>query len=105
MSKSSTIGVLADYPPGEIRPAMLDDGTVIAIYNVDGRLFATADRCTHGDASLSDEGCLSGHVVECPWHNGTFDVRDGRALTQPCSLALKTYPVTVDGDEVRVVPE
>ncbi|HMN79345.1 MAG TPA: non-heme iron oxygenase ferredoxin subunit [Burkholderiaceae bacterium] len=96
------VGVLQDYPPGEIRMAMLDDGTLVAIYNVDGRLYATADQCTHGEASLSDEGRLTGCVVECPWHNGTFDVTTGAALTLPCSVALKTYPVIVAGEDVYV---
>lgn len=94
------VGAVQDYPPGEIRMAMLDDGTLVAVYNVDGRLYATADQCTHGEASLSDEGRLTGCVVECPWHNGTFDVTTGAALTLPCSVALKTYPVIVDGDDV-----
>ena len=87
-----------DMYAGEIRPATLPDGRVIALYNVDGAIYATDDLCTHGEASLSDEGTLTGKIVECPWHSGTFDVTTGAALTLPCQVALKTYQVEqIDG--------
>jgi len=48
---------------------------------------------------LSEEGLLTGNIVECTWHFGTFDVQTGKALTAPCVVALKTFPVEViDGD-------
>ncbi len=102
MSNRCLIGEMADFPPDEIRPAMLDDGTVIAVYNVDGTLYATADRCTHGDASLSDEGKLCGKIVECPWHFGTFDVTTGQPTGLPCSIPLKVYRVELLGDQVQI---
>jgi p-cumate 2,3-dioxygenase ferredoxin subunit len=96
------IGKMADYPPGEIRPAALADGTALAVYNVDGRIYATADLCTHGEASLSEEGILTGCTVECPWHFGTFDVTNGRATAMPCTIPLKTYAVEVVDEDVYV---
>ncbi|MFH0298133.1 Rieske 2Fe-2S domain-containing protein [Bradyrhizobium sp. 31Argb] len=74
MTKDVLIGRLDEFPPGEVRQATLPDGTNIAVYNVDGAIYATADLCTHGEASLSEEGILTGKIVECPWHFGTFDV-------------------------------
>ena len=53
-------------------------GKELAIFLVDGAVFATANRCTHGDASLCD-GFLEGHEIECPHHQGRFDVRTGAA--------------------------
>ena len=102
MTDKCQIGSIADFPKGEVRPSMLLDGTVIAVYNVDGMLYVTADRCTHGDASLSDEGTLCGRIVECPWHYGTFDVTTGAAVSLPCSIPLKTYAVAIVGDDVYV---
>lgn len=100
------IGLVDDFPTGEIRPSMLEDGTVIAVYNIDGTLYATADRCTHGEASLSEEGKLcGGTAVECPWHNGTFDVATGKALTLPCSTPLKTYKIELIEQRVHVVED
>lgn len=94
---------LAEIPAGEIRQATLPDGVQIALYNVDGQVYATADRCTHGEVSLSEEGCLMGKTVECSWHFGTFDVTTGEATGMPCAIALKTYPVEVIEGVVHVV--
>jgi len=72
-------------------------GKEIAIYLVGGSVFATANRCTHGDARLCD-GFLEGHEIECPHHQGRFDVRTGRATAAPAEIALATWPARiVDG--------
>ncbi len=105
MNDKCLIGSLGDFPLGEVRSSMLADGTLIAVYNVDGAIYATADRCTHGEASLSDEGKLCGQLVECPWHYGTFDVTTGAPVSLPCSIPLKTYPVQLEGDDVYVRDE
>ncbi len=70
----------------------------VAVYHVDGEFYVTADSCTHLQASLGEEGSLEGHVIQCTWHNGKFDIRTGEVLGPPCTAALKTYPVRiVDG--------
>ena len=84
-----------DVPAGTIRQEFLPDGTLIALYNVDGRIYATADACTHAAASLSEDGTLKGQIVECGWHNGRFDVTTGEPCASPCTVALKTYRVDV----------
>ena len=72
-------------------------GKQVAIYLVDGCVFATSNRCTHGDASLCD-GFLEGHEIECPHHQGRFDVRTGLATAAPAEVALATWPARiVDG--------
>ena len=73
-------------------------GRQVAIYLVDGReVYATSNRCTHGDASLCD-GFLEGHEIECPHHQGRFDVRTGAATAAPAEIALATWPARlVDG--------
>jgi p-cumate 2,3-dioxygenase ferredoxin subunit len=102
MVQDILIGSIADFPPGEIRLATLPDGTNLAIYNVEGTLYATADLCTHGEASLSEEGMLIGNIVECPWHFGTFDVTSGKATGMPCTVSLKTYVVKLVKENVYV---
>ncbi|WP_322516829.1 non-heme iron oxygenase ferredoxin subunit [Rhodopseudomonas palustris] len=96
------VGTVSDFPSGEIRAATLPDGTTVAVYNVDGQLYATADLCSHGEASLSEEGILTGKTVECPWHFGTFDVTDGRATGMPCTIPLKTFTVKIVDENVYV---
>lgn len=76
-------------------------GRAIALFMVAGRVYATDDLCTHGHARLS-EGYLEGALIECPLHQGMFDVRDGRAAGAPCSLPLRTYPVRCDDDDILV---
>jgi p-cumate 2,3-dioxygenase ferredoxin subunit len=80
---------------GEMRQCHLPDGTPLALYNVDGTIYATDDRCTHGEVSLSEEGTLIGKTIECSWHFGTFDTTTGKATGMPCERDLKTYTVSV----------
>jgi p-cumate 2,3-dioxygenase ferredoxin subunit len=84
-----------DIAVGTMRQDFLPDGTLVALYNVEGRIYATADACTHGAASLSEEGTLKGQIVECGFHNGSFDVTTGEPCASPCTVALKTYRVDV----------
>lgn len=78
-------------------------GKQIAIYLVEGEVFATDNRCTHGDARLCD-GFLEGHEIECPFHQGRFDVRSGAATGAPAEVALASYPARLEGDQVLVDP-
>ncbi|HEV3311077.1 MAG TPA: Rieske 2Fe-2S domain-containing protein, partial [Chloroflexota bacterium] len=61
-----------DIRAGEARAFELD-GKLIAIYNVDGEFFATADTCPHEEYSLA-EGFLEDHLIECPKHGSQFDL-------------------------------
>ena len=64
-----------------------------AIYRTaDKRLFATDGICTHGATHLAD-GLVSGELIECPKHNGRFDITDGSAKRAPACVALRTYAV------------
>jgi p-cumate 2,3-dioxygenase ferredoxin component len=87
--------------------AMLQVGApglpALAVYRVGAEEFyCTQDLCTHGNASLSDEGDLQGYIVECSWHEGKFDVRSGQPCALPCTEALKTFPVTVEAGAVFI---
>jgi p-cumate 2,3-dioxygenase ferredoxin subunit len=93
---------IGDLGPGEIASGMLPDGGRVAIYNVDNAFYVTADLCTHGESSLSEEGLLDGHIVECGWHMGQFDVRTGEPKARPCAVALKTYPVTIIDGQLHI---
>jgi MocE subfamily Rieske [2Fe-2S] domain protein len=66
---------------------------IYAIYrSAEGQVYATEGVCTHGNALLTD-GLLKGHLIECPKHNGRFDIRDGSPQRPPVSIPLKTYEV------------
>jgi len=76
-------------------------GHSIALYDVDGNVFATDNICTHAYACLSD-GWLDGEVIECPLHAARFDIRSGKVLDPPATEDLKTYPVRIVDDEIQV---
>lgn len=80
----------------------LPDGRRVAVYLVEGKVYATDDRCTHGNSSLTEDGFLEGHIVECGMHLGTFDVRTGEAVGPPCTKALRTYPVEIRDGQVML---
>ncbi len=76
-------------------------GKSIALYRVEGEVFATDNLCTHGNARLCD-GFLEGHEIECPLHQGKFDIRNGKAMCAPLTDDVKTYPIKIEGDRVFV---
>ena len=76
-------------------------GLEVALYAVRGAIYATENRCTHGEARLSD-GFLLEDEIECPLHQGRFDVRDGRALCSPLRDNVATYPVRIEDGMVFV---
>ena len=72
-------------------------GKTYAIYRVGDQVYASDGLCTHEKVHLCD-GLVMDHVIECPKHNGRFDIRDGRPLGAPVCVALKTWPAkVVDG--------
>ncbi len=91
----------ADELPSDDVTAINVAGRDIAIYTVGDDVYATDNICTHGHARLCD-GFLDGHEIECPLHQGRFDVRDGRPLCEPVTEALRRYPVKVEGGRVLV---
>jgi nitrite reductase/ring-hydroxylating ferredoxin subunit len=74
----------------------------VCVYLVDGQVYVTDNACTHGDASLSDEGELDGFTIVCLYHNGAFDIRTGEVLNPPCNRPLRTYPVTVRNGQIWI---
>jgi nitrite reductase/ring-hydroxylating ferredoxin subunit len=77
------------------------DDKPIAVYNVDGEIFATDNMCTHAFAMLTD-GVLDGDIIECPLHGGCFKVKTGEGMGPPVPCNLKTYPTRVVGDAIEV---
>jgi 3-phenylpropionate/trans-cinnamate dioxygenase ferredoxin subunit len=78
------------------------DGHVYAIYRMFGdEVFCSDGLCTHEHVDLSD-GLLMDYIIECPRHNGRFDIRTGEAKGAPVCVALATYPARVEGGRVMV---
>ena len=76
-------------------------GHEIALYDIEGQVFATDDICTHAYAKLSD-GWFDNGEIECPLHAGRFDPRTGKATAPPCVDPIRTYPVRVESGAIQV---
>ena len=76
-------------------------GLSLALFNLDGVYYATAEICTHADVSLVD-GYISGETVECPLHGSCFSIKTGQVLSSPATDALATYPVRLEGDHILI---
>lgn len=71
----------------------------LLLINDAGEFRLIDDDCTHAIASLS-EGRLEGHIIFCPLHGGSFDVRTGKARSLPCKQALRTHRISVEDGTV-----
>jgi 3-phenylpropionate/trans-cinnamate dioxygenase ferredoxin subunit len=95
-----TVAKTNDIPPGKVNVYEVN-GRSIALCNADGAYYAIDDVCTHDGGPLG-EGELQGEQIECPRHGARFDVKTGRAITLPAVQPVKSYPVEVEGDDIRV---
>lgn len=73
----------------------------LAVYDTPSGIYVSLAACNHGGANLCD-GYFDGHVIECPWHQGAFDVRDGRAVSAPATRAMKMYESRVQDGMVQI---
>ena len=100
MSRFVKVAAAAQIAPGSALKVRIEDRE-IAVFNLDGEFLATADQCTHMNASLSEGRVTSAHVI-CPWHGARFEVRTGRCLGAKPHPSLQTYNVRLEGDDVEV---
>ena len=97
-------GKAGELAPGTMKRADVR-GRRILLANVDGRICAVDDTCTHEEASLST-GVLKGELVKCPLHGSRFNVCTGKALEEPAEESLRTYLVRLEGGRILIgLPE
>ena len=92
-AKASTV------PPGTVAEVHVG-GTVVAVANVDGKLFAFNTVCAHEGGPLG-QGELEGSIVTCPWHAWQYNVQTGKVEGSP-EVGVETYPVEVRGDDIFI---
>lgn len=74
---------------------------MLAIYDTPSGVYASLALCNHGGADLCD-GYFDGHVIECPLHQGAFDVRDGSPVSAPATRTMRTFEARVKDGKVQV---
>ncbi len=103
MPKMVKVAEVTELGPGEGKTVEVE-GVSLALFNVDGTYFAIANTCTHVGGPLG-EGALIGKEVTCPLHGAQFDVTSGKVLGGPARSDVKSFPVSLEGDNVMVEVE
>lgn len=99
------VATLEELPPGEMKAVLAPSGVQVALCNVGGEFYCIENMCSHEDAQLHFGWLLPDICqVECPLHEGRFDLKTGAATQAPAEFPLKTYNVRVEGDDIYVGP-
>ncbi|MED4286877.1 Rieske (2Fe-2S) protein [Priestia megaterium] len=103
-----------DLQPGQ-RKLVKVDGTEIAIFNLNGELYAVRNKCPHQGVSMvygSIDGTMlpsdphtyeygrHNEILRCPLHGWGFDLKTGNSLFDAEKCKLKTYDVGQEGDSI-----
>jgi len=90
----------AELGPGMRKVVETEIGP-IAVFNLDGELYAIADICTHDGGELASGKCEGDQII-CPRHGARFCIRDGRALTPPAFENIETFPLRIEDGVIQV---
>ena len=77
-------------------------GREIALVRLGDEVFAIDVTCTHGSANLCGGFVEEDGSIECPLHQGRFDIKSGRALCAPLTQDLAVHGVRVESGRVFV---
>ena len=77
------VAAASDVPAGEARAVRLPEGRSIALFNVDGRIWATDNQCPHMGYPLT-RGAVRNGVLTCDWHGRSFDLEGGGCFNREC---------------------
>ena len=95
------IANLDDLPPGTCKSIDMENWGV-ALFNVDGKIFALDNMCPHAGGPLG-EGSIEGEHVACPWHGWKFHIPTGTCQKNPTpSLNVPCYEVRIVGNTIQV---
>jgi 3-phenylpropionate/trans-cinnamate dioxygenase ferredoxin subunit len=100
MNDWTDVALLKDLPPGS-RKVVDVDGAQVAVFNLQGQLYAIEDICTHDGGELAS-GELEGEVIICPRHGARFSINTGEVLGPPAYEPVHVFPVRVENGVVQV---
>jgi nitrite reductase/ring-hydroxylating ferredoxin subunit len=90
----------SDVPAGEAKAIRLEGGRSIALFNVNGRIYATDNQCPHMGYPLT-RGAVRHGILTCDWHGRSFDLEGGGCFNYECD-DLQTFPVEVRQNEIWI---
>ena len=91
---------VADLPPGAKKARKVGE-TPVMVANVQGKLFAVSNVCSHQTRFLHGGRVRNGRIT-CPLHGAQFSLETGEALCLPATKPIATYEVRVMGDWIEV---
>src|SRR2546430_1504768 len=94
------VAAISDVPMGEAKAIRLGEGRSIALFNVDGRIYATDNQCPHMGYPLT-RGAVRHGILTCDWHGRSFDLDGGGCFNYECD-DLQTFPVDVRRDQIWI---
>jgi nitrite reductase/ring-hydroxylating ferredoxin subunit len=80
------------------------DGETYAVFQRGSDYFVTQDQCTHGPGFLS-EGAVIGDEIECPFHQGRFDLRTGAPTAPPCFEPIRVWSAHLVDGKICIDPD
>ena len=101
MSDYIKVATLDEIPDGGSKLVEVDRVRV-ALFNLDGDIYAIEDICTHDGGPLVEGQVVNGCEVQCPRHGARFDIRTGAALKFPAFEPTRAYAVRIDGQDVWI---
>ena len=99
MSNFVKVASLDEIPPGGSKLVEVDMVRV-ALFNLNGEVYAIEDVCTHDGGPLVEGTIVDGCEVQCPRHGARFDIRTGAAVRFPAFEPTKAYTVRIEGQDV-----
>jgi nitrite reductase/ring-hydroxylating ferredoxin subunit len=87
--------------PGRVL-AVEAEGRSIAICEINGRVCAVRNSCTHEDWALTDGYVVKGQIV-CSLHGASFDLATGECTRGPADAPVQVYEARLQGDEIVVL--
>src|SRR5205823_1884293 len=94
------VATLDEISSGTARQVTVN-GRTLALFNIEGVVYAIDDTCPHRGAPLSEGEC-EGTEITCPWHGARFDLTTGSHLSPPARAGVTAFKVQVVGNEVQV---
>ena len=96
------VAELSEVPEGQPKAVQMEEGRSIALFNVDGKIYATDNQCPHMGYPLT-RGTVRNGILTCDWHRRSFDLEGGGCFHVECD-DLRTFPVDVRGNEIWIEP-
>lgn len=112
--KGVTVCSSEDLKPGQ-RQLVKVDGSEIALFNLNGELYAVRNKCPHQGVSMvygSIDGTMlpsdphsyqygkHNQILRCPLHGWGFDIKTGESLFDAEKCKIKTYDIQQEGDSI-----